>query len=1183
MKITKHVDIPEEILIALEEGTLVVFAGAGVSIPKPSLLPNFAALAEIIGKNASTKGEDEELDVYLGRLKTEGVEVHKITKEILSNKKSKPTSWHKALVSLFKTPQSLKIVTTNFDNHFSTVVKKKFKNINTYYAPALPLGDKFSGLVYLHGNILRPDEDMVLTDADFGVAYLTRSWASRFLFDMFTNYTVLFVGYGNNDPIMRYLGSGLALSRETKRYALVKAADSGELTCLGIKPIVFPEYENCGEALEALAAYVNMDILEHDAKIKQIIKNESQDLLDLDYMDKQINKPTFISVFCDNAKSIYWLMWISTKSQFIKLFEDDLGKNTNEITKVLSYWLVDNFLKDNSDAIFDIMQKNSFKLNHILWSYIAHKLRDKDINEETVIKWVTTLIDTYNNSYTFYADYLVFILDRYKHIKINNNIFNNILSIFDFAITPRICLKSKFGETEKTQGEIGFAVDKHRLGDFQKIFKDEYILENYIERLEHVIYYNIVQAVRKIRNFKDFNAYDEAFLESRRILLSQEDDYYPNSKDILIDISIDIMNWLAIHKPDYAIATIEKWQNSSVPILVRIAIYGMRLVKNISPDDKAKWLIERKLWFLRIAIEESVGLLKSVYTNISEDTEKLLIKEIMEYDLKTEYTWMSDEEIERLRYSWLYTFSTWSPESIEVQTKLKEMSAANSSLDECKGSLDIKRTTIKAEWVSFKSPLSAKALLEKDMQTIIATFEGLVDSLYANKSSYGLVDAVSNAICEKDLWGLELAEFLAENSIWRKDIWRGIYNGWGRKKLTGDEWDLILNISENENIIADFADNFANFILEKLSEGNKHLSEDHIAKIEGLALRMLIANIYSKDEATDIDGDALTFAINHKGGKLTQIMIKCLHKKFIRKNISYVSGVYKDYFELLLKEDSYTALMGQVVLAAYVRTLFTIDYEWTKNKILPMFSWQNNTRAKMMWEGFLQWGTWSNTLFKIMLPYTEECFARLNNDLIRLKDRFCEHIALVAVYGSEHPIKSDWFYKFLNSLDSASRETFADYIFEDLEKLDDSKLQNIWAKWLKQYLKDRIDGKPVRLDSQEVLAIAKWSITMHSKLPEFVDLIKKMPAPTGDILSFYWSLPDCYLLKEYPEKMAELLLLMLKSKVEDGGYIAVEKLEEIFNVLKENGTNRLLLEDLIKELRILGVSSERAVELMKMR
>ena len=106
---------------------------------------------------------------------------------------------------------------------------------------------------------------------------------------------------------------------------------------------------------------------------------------------------------------------------------------------------------------------------------------------------------------------------------------------------------------------------------------------------------------------------------------------------------------------------------------------------------------------------------------------------------------------------------------------------------------------------------------------------------------------------------------------------------------------------------------------------------------------------------------------------------------------------------------------------------------------------------------------------------------------------------------------------------------------------------------------------------------------MHSKLPEFVDLIKKMPAPTGDILSFYWSLPDCYLLKEYPEKMAELLLLMLKSKVEDGGYIAVEKLEEIFNVLKENGTNRLLLEDLIKELRILGVSSERAVELMKMR
>ena len=42
-----------------------------------------------------------------------------------------------------------------------------------YQAPALPMGDSFDGMVYLHGNVDRP-EDMVLTDSDFGKAYVSR-------------------------------------------------------------------------------------------------------------------------------------------------------------------------------------------------------------------------------------------------------------------------------------------------------------------------------------------------------------------------------------------------------------------------------------------------------------------------------------------------------------------------------------------------------------------------------------------------------------------------------------------------------------------------------------------------------------------------------------------------------------------------------------------------------------------------------------------------------------------------------------------------------------------------------------------------------------------------------------------------------------------------------------------------
>ena len=54
---------------------------------------------------------------------------------------------------------------------------------------------------------------MVLTDADFGRAYLTEGWARRFLVELFRSFTVLFVGYSHNDIDHELYGAGLAGSR----------------------------------------------------------------------------------------------------------------------------------------------------------------------------------------------------------------------------------------------------------------------------------------------------------------------------------------------------------------------------------------------------------------------------------------------------------------------------------------------------------------------------------------------------------------------------------------------------------------------------------------------------------------------------------------------------------------------------------------------------------------------------------------------------------------------------------------------------------------------------------------------------------------------------------------------------------------------------------------------------------
>ncbi len=75
-----------------------------------------------------------------------------------------------------------------------------------------------NSLVYLHG--LLPDapvqgnlDDLVVSSGDFGRAYLTEGWAARFISELFRNYTVCFVGYSIDDPVIRYMTDSLAADR----------------------------------------------------------------------------------------------------------------------------------------------------------------------------------------------------------------------------------------------------------------------------------------------------------------------------------------------------------------------------------------------------------------------------------------------------------------------------------------------------------------------------------------------------------------------------------------------------------------------------------------------------------------------------------------------------------------------------------------------------------------------------------------------------------------------------------------------------------------------------------------------------------------------------------------------------------------------------------------------------------
>ena len=226
-------DIPNSLLQAHEDGRVVFFCGAGISYPAG--LPDFQGLVERIYRLNNTvplaneqealnrKQFDTALDLLERRLPGQRQAVRRKLKEALrpNLRKKGSTETHTALLQLAHNRDgSLRLVTTNFDRMFHASAKRTGDKFREHTAPILPIPKKsrWNGIAFLHG-LLPIEEDetllnhLVLTSGDFGLAYLTERWASRFVSELFRNYVVCFVGYSINDPVLRYMMDALAADR----------------------------------------------------------------------------------------------------------------------------------------------------------------------------------------------------------------------------------------------------------------------------------------------------------------------------------------------------------------------------------------------------------------------------------------------------------------------------------------------------------------------------------------------------------------------------------------------------------------------------------------------------------------------------------------------------------------------------------------------------------------------------------------------------------------------------------------------------------------------------------------------------------------------------------------------------------------------------------------------------------
>lgn len=229
-------NIPDELLFAQDEGQVVFFCGAGVSMAKAGL-PSFYQLAENVLTELGTPKNDKARKLFnaLKDLDSSVYTQGQISADLIFNslRRSYDSNTigravalslispsgadlraHKIILKLARLQSGeTRLITTNFDLLFEKC-QRNIASITRASLPRIEYSGNDWGIVHLHGKVSPdysgPDEDgFVLSSSEFGDAYLAQGWARDFVKSVLNKFNAVFIGYRADDPPVRYLLEGL--------------------------------------------------------------------------------------------------------------------------------------------------------------------------------------------------------------------------------------------------------------------------------------------------------------------------------------------------------------------------------------------------------------------------------------------------------------------------------------------------------------------------------------------------------------------------------------------------------------------------------------------------------------------------------------------------------------------------------------------------------------------------------------------------------------------------------------------------------------------------------------------------------------------------------------------------------------------------------------------------------------
>lgn len=284
--------IPDELLLARDEGRVLFFCGAGISRAKANL-PGFLRLAEGVLRELRALPDSAarklvEIAAELQRKPIKGVggilaadrifgllerdftleDIERAVGRELTPADNVDLAAHRTMLKLGKNPAGeVQLITTNFDLLFEKAAPR-LSIWTPSQLPDLKRNATFEGVVHLHG-MFDPNYDhaiggnLVLSSAEFGRAYLAEGWATDFIRSAIARYLIVFVGYAADDPPVQYLLEALNRlgSDQQQRLYAFQEGRQDETDALwkhkGVTAIAYQGGDNHRRLWETLEAWVH--------------------------------------------------------------------------------------------------------------------------------------------------------------------------------------------------------------------------------------------------------------------------------------------------------------------------------------------------------------------------------------------------------------------------------------------------------------------------------------------------------------------------------------------------------------------------------------------------------------------------------------------------------------------------------------------------------------------------------------------------------------------------------------------------------------------------------------------------------------------------------------------------------------------------------------------------------------